>query len=183
MSLSPLRKSLTLVVRTPSWAPDAGAPVAHQFTRERASRDEFVRKATVSRFREALRMTGAGYQETQVRGFDLSFTPKSKMFARNRGPRLLGQFVAAVDPESVAQTWAQVDRLHLPSGEDVCVFLMGTVMAPPRDLAGAIAERRRSAKGAKVILIPVDARNWAAHMPIDAPAIARDLLARLRTRG
>jgi hypothetical protein len=30
-------------------------------------------------------------------------------------------------------------------------------------------------------LIPVDARNWEAHMPLDAPAIAKTLLARLRT--
>lgn len=164
--------------------PDAGAPVAHQFKQERASRDEFVRRATVTRFRQALTMTGAGYQEAHVRGFDLSFTPKPKMFGRNKGPRLLGQFVAAVDPKSVAQIWAEVGRLKLPAGEDVCVFLMGTAMAPSRDLAGAIAEqRRRPAQGAKVILIPVDARNWDAHVPLDAPPVVKELLKQLKTSG
>ena len=36
-------------------------------------------------------------------------------------------------------------------------------------------------RGARLTLIPVDARNWDAHMPLDAPAVAKTLLARLRT--
>mgnify|MGYP003906971261 CR=1 FL=1 len=41
------------------------------------------------------------------------------------------------------------------------------------------AERAADLTG--LTLIPVDARNWEAHMPLDAPAIAKTLLARLRT--
>jgi hypothetical protein len=44
-----------------------------------------------------------------------------------------------------------------------------------------IAEQRRKQRGTRLTLIPVDARNWDAHMPVDAPGIAKTLLARLRT--
>ena len=43
----------------------------------------------------------------------------------------------------------------------------------------AIAELRRRGS-ANVTLIPVDARDWQAHIPTDAPDVAKDLLARLR---
>jgi len=163
--------------------PNAEAPVAHQFTRERASRDEFVRKATVARIRQALKALG-GYEETQARGFDLSFTPKSKLFARKKGPRLLARFVGTVDPEAVTDTWAQVGKLNLPAGEEACVFLMGSTMSSPRELAGAITEqRRRPFHGMKPSLIPMDVRNWDAHVPLDAPPVAKELLARLKTSG
>ena len=162
---------------------DSDAPVRHQFTQERASRDEFVRKATVERIRQALEAQG-GYEETQARGFDLSFTPKAKLFVRHTGPRLLVRVVSTVDPEAVADTWAQVGKLSLSSGQDVCVFLMGSTIASPRALAGAIADqRRRQFPGKKPILIPIDARNWDAHMPFDAPPVAKELLARLKTNG
>ena len=39
----------------------------------------------------------------------------------------------------------------------------------------------RAADLTGLTLIPVDAGNWEAHMPLDAPAIAKTLLARLRT--
>ena len=57
---------------------------------------------------------------------------------------------------------------------------MGAAVAPAGELARAIAEQRRR-RGTRLTLIPVDARNWEAHMPLDAPAIAKTLLARLRT--
>ena len=162
---------------------DADAPVRHQFTQERASRDEFVRKATVARIRQALDAQG-GYEETQVRGFDLSFTPKARLFVRNTGPRLLARCVSIVDPKAVADTWAEVGKLNLSSGQEVCVLLMGSTMASPRALAEAIADlRRRRFPGKKPILIPIDARNWDAHMPFDAPPVAKELLARLKTNG
>ena len=72
-------------------------------------------------------------------------------------------------------------KWSVPSNEEICVFLMGSGMAPPRELAEAIARQRRGpARGAKVTLIPVDARNWEAHVPTDAPDAAKDLLGKLR---
>ena len=154
-----------------------------QFKQERASRDEFVRKATVGRLRQALAAVGGGYDESEVSGFDLACVPKKKIFASNKNPRLLGRFISRLDREAVADAWKEAAKWGVPGGEDVCVLLMGTSLAPAGELAGEIADQRKRQprKGGKLTLIPVDARVWDAHMPFDAPEIAKTLLARLRT--
>jgi curved DNA-binding protein CbpA len=159
--------------------PGSEAPKGGQFKQERATRDEYVRKATVGRFRQALEAVGGGYDEQPVRGFDISFVPKSKMFGRGKGPRLMGRFVSRVDREAVADAWTQASKLA--PAEEVCVFLMGTSVAPAGELAGEIADQRRKTRSSKLTLIPVDARDWEAHMPLDAPAIAKSLLTRLKS--
>jgi len=163
-----------------SFEPEPQAASAPQFQKERASRDEFVRKATISRLRQAIEAIDSAYGELQVRGFDVAWGPKSKLFARGKGPRLLGRFVARVDRDAVVDAWTQAGRTG-GSGREVCVLLMGSALAPSGELALAIAEQRRRQRGARLTLIPVDARNWNAHMPVDAPGIAKTLLARLRT--
>jgi curved DNA-binding protein CbpA len=172
--------------RAPSAPPRPGAgerepASAAQFVQERASRDAFVRKAILERFRVALgQVAGGGYDESPARGFDISLVPKPKMFARAKGPRLLGRFVSRVDGPSVAEAWTNAGRLNLD--EDLCVILMGIHLAPQRELAEAISEqRRRPGRGRKVTLIPVNASVWDAHMPMDAPDIAKNLLTRLRS--
>lgn len=150
-----------------------------QFKHEKATRDTFVRNATVSRFRQALVAIGGGYDESELRGFDLVWLPKSKLFGKAKGPRMLGRFVSRVDGESVAETWTQASKWA--PGEDVCVFLIGSGMAPPGELASAISESRKKARSTKVTLVPVDARTWEAHVPHDAPEIAKTLLNRVKT--
>lgn len=172
----------------PEPAPQAQAPgpaPGGQFVHERASRDEYVRKATFSRFKQALAATvGSNYDDTEVRGFDVACVPKPKLFARKKGPRLLMRFVPTVDAESLADTWAQAAKWNIPSHEEICVFLIGPAIAQPRELADAINGQRKSARGgAKVTLIPVDMRDWDAHIPLDAPDVAKNVLARLRTGG
>ena len=120
------------------------------------------------------------YDESAFQGFDIACVPKAKLFVRNKGPRLLGRFVTHVDAETVADAWAQAGKWGMPSDE-VCIFLMGTGMAAAAELAGAIAAQRRRTRSARVTLIPMDARNWEAHVPTDAPSIAKDLLAQLRS--
>jgi hypothetical protein len=173
--------------RSPAGAGSAPPPfepapqTGPQFQKERASRDEFVRKATISRLRHAIEAVDSGYDDLQVRGFDIAWGPKSTLFARNRGPRLLGRFVARVDRDAVVDAWTQAGKAGGSAGDEVCVLLMGSALAPAGELALAIAEQRRKQRGTKLTLIPVDARNWDAHMPVDAPGIAKTLLARLRT--
>jgi curved DNA-binding protein CbpA len=152
-----------------------------QFQKERASRDEFVRKATLNRLRSAIEAVDSGYDEMEVRGFDVAWAPKSKFFGRGKGPRLLGRFVARVDRDAVIDAWTQAGKTGGSANDEMCVLLMGSAMAPAGELALAIAEQRRRQRGVKLTLIPVDARNWDAHMPVDAPGIAKTLLARLRT--
>jgi curved DNA-binding protein CbpA len=146
------------------------------FKQERQVRDEYLRKATLSRFRVAIEAVGGGYDETQLRGFEMAFIPKSKFLSKNKNPRLLGRFLSRVDGAAVTETWTDAGKW---TGEEVCVFLLGSSLAPARELATAIAEQRRRSKS-KVTLIPVDARDWAAHMPTDAPDVAKTLLAKLR---
>ena len=156
------------------------APTGQQFRQERATRDEFVRKATMVRLRTALEGVG-GYDESAARGFDIALVPKKKLFSSTKNPRLLGRFVGTVDRDAIADTWAQAAKWA--GAEEACVLLMGTSLSPAGDLATEIGDQRRKhgrAGGGKLVLIPVDARDWEARMPLDAPPIAKTLLARLR---
>jgi curved DNA-binding protein CbpA len=165
-----------------AWARSADSEPAPgaSFVHERATRDQFVRKALLGRFVQALEAVAGDYDRTDVRGFDVACTPKTKLFVRGKGPRLLGRFVSRVDAESVADTWTNALKTGAASDE-VCVFLMGSSMAPAGELARAIADQRRKSRGARVTLIPIDARDWDAKMPTDAPPVAKTLLTRLRT--
>jgi DnaJ domain len=158
-------------------AEPAPPPNAQQFNQERASRDAVVRRAAMGRFRQALEAIAGEYEPAQAAGFDVACVPRSKLFARSKNPRVLGRFVPCVDGRAVSETWT---RAGLWSGSDeACVFLMGSSVAPARELAAVIAEQRRKTR-AKLTLIPIDARDWDAHVPVDAPSLAKTLLARLR---
>jgi len=160
--------------------PDAEPQVSKgpQFSQERATRDQFVRKALIGRLRQALGVIG-GYDEAEARSFDLAWTPRKKMFGSGKGPRLLARFVARVDGEAIADAWTQA--MKWAGSEEVCVLLIGSTMAPASELAKAIAEQRRKSRGAKATLIPVDANSWDAHLPTDAPPIAKTVLTRVKS--
>jgi curved DNA-binding protein CbpA len=157
----------------PEAAPSASGRGA--FHEERAGRDDYLRKATLSRFQHAVEAV-AEYDASSLRGFDLALIPKSKMFGRNKNPRLLGRYVSTVDGPAVADAMAQAGKW---SPDEICVFLLGTALASASELAGAIAEQRKKNR-AKVTLIPVDARDWGAYIPNDAPEVAKSLLTRLK---
>ena len=152
--------------------PSSGKGAFHE---ERASRDDYLRKATLSRFKHAVEAV-AEYDSLSLRGFDIALVPKSKMFGRNKNPRLLGRYVSVVDGTAVSDAWVQAGKW---SAEEICVFLLGTALASAGELAGAIAEQRKKTRS-KVTLIPVDARDWSSYIPNDAPEIAKSLLARLK---
>jgi curved DNA-binding protein CbpA len=160
---------------------DTPPPRSTQFKEERATRDEFVRKATMSRLRQALQLVGAAYEPSTLSGFDLALVPKSKLFGRSKNPRLLARFVSGLDREAVADAWRQASKWGDLKNDEVCVLLLGTTLAPAGELAGEIADQRRKSRGARLTLIPIDARVWDAHMPLDAPAVAKTLLARLKS--
>jgi DnaJ-like protein len=154
-------------------------PGSSQFKHERATRDEFVRKATVGRLHQALAAVASGYEDSEARGFDLALVPKKKLFGGTKNPKLLGRFVSIVDRAAVADAWTQAAKWG--GSDEVCVLLMGTQLAPAGELATEIREQaRRNRSGGKLVLIPVDARDWDARMPLDAPAIAKSLIERLK---
>jgi curved DNA-binding protein CbpA len=165
----------------PSPPPTAEAPRSQAaYTKERASRDQFVRRATVERIRQAVALVGSDYNEQTVRGFDIALVPKPKLFGGGKRPRLFGRFIEPVDAVAVADAWTMAVKGMSSINDEVCVLLLGSSVAPPRELAEAIAEQRRKHRGAKVTLIPIDVRTWDAHMPVDAPAVCKDLLTRLK---
>lgn len=151
------------------------------FTEERANRDEFVRRATLSRLRTGIDAIGAGYDEGRLRGFDLALTPRNKLFGRSNNPRLLARFVPTVDRDALADAWSQAAKWGDTKRDEVCVLLLGSALAPAAELAREITDQRRKSRGAKVTVIPVDARVWDARMPLDAPAVAKALLAHLKS--
>lgn len=173
------------VSRTPSPEPSpprADAPRAGPaYTPERASRDQFVRKAAVERIRQALAHAGSEYDEARARGFDIALVPKPRLFGGGKRPRLLGRFIEPVDGTAVAEAWPLAVKWIPSIKDEVCVFLFGSSLAPPRELAEAIAEQRRKDRAAKVTIIPVDVRTWDAHIPVDTPAVCKDLLMRLKS--
>ncbi len=136
-----------------------------------------MRKATLSRFRSAVTAVGGAYDEAQLSGFEFAYVPRSSFLNKNKNPRLLGRFLTRVDGPAVSETWTRAGKW---TGDDVCVFLLGSSLASARELASAIADSRKRSRTARVTLIPVDARDWTAHVPTDAPDVAKSLLARLR---
>ncbi len=154
------------------------------FSQERAKRDVFVKKATLERLRHAFGSIAGEYEQSSARGFDIAWVPKGRFFGKAKGPRLLGRFVSHVDAEAVKNIWGAASSIEKLAGDESCVLLMGSSVAPARELADAIAEqRRRPSRGDRITIIPVDGRDWEAFMPTDAPPVARTLLTRLRSGG
>jgi hypothetical protein len=61
------------------------------------------------------------------------------------------------------------------------VFLMGSRLAPAKELSAVIADlRKRTRGGVGISLIPIDVRDWSAHIPADVPDSCRNVLKRLR---
>jgi hypothetical protein len=90
--------------------------------------------------------------------------------------------VADVDAAAVEDTWVRVQRVTREDPGEVCLFLMGETIAPVADLGRVIDDlRRRSVRmGGTLMMVPVDISTWAAHVPVDAPAVVRTIVERLQ---
>ena len=149
-----------------------------RFASELRDRDSFVRNATLDRCRAALAAELGAMDELPARGFDLDFEVKAKkLFSRNDSHRYAVKIVQVVDKLAVQDAWSAALKLSVP----ICVFLMGGRLAPARELADAITDaRKRTHPRAGISIIPVDLRDWSAHIPADAPSPCRNVLRRLR---
>lgn len=162
--------------------PDPSGP-SSVFSQDRAGASDLVKKATVMRFRQALMSEFGSYEESPVQGFEITCIPKPPFWKFKLPSRVLGRFADQVDAAVLAETWALASRMKPDKQRDLCVFLMAPKMAPARDLATAIAEQKRKPMpaGGKLIMVPVNTVNWAAHIPTDAPDVVRSLLTRLKS--
>ena len=150
---------------------------------ERVGANSLVRKAAVMRFRAAANQAFGQCEDRPVRGFDVALQPpKVGFFSRTRPPRILGRFVETVDAVALRESWAFAARAKTDEQPDLCVFLMGPVLAPVEELGRAIAEQRRTAMPAGTLtMVPVNTSSWSAHVPNDAPPVARALLSGLQS--
>jgi curved DNA-binding protein CbpA len=158
---------------------EAEAASSSRFAAERRDRDSFVRHATVGKFRQAVAAEMGQVDESPAKSFDFDCATKAKgLFSRNGAQRLAVRFVPHVDRAAVQEAWMAASQKR---GVPVCVFLMGNSVAPAAELGEAIAGmRKKSREPAAITIIPVDVRDWSAHVPADAPAACKKVLQRLR---
>lgn len=167
----------------PAHPPDAPPEaVASQFARDRAGARQFVSRAALGRFRAALDAECPGSQDYTVQGFDLGCLPRGSFFSFKLPPRLLARQAPAVTASTVNETAALLSRVKKDTQRDLCIFLLGQELARPAELAPAVADLRRrvTGTGGTVFVVPVSTEDWRAHMPSDAPALVRAILARLK---
>jgi curved DNA-binding protein CbpA len=143
---------------------------------------DFVRKASLSRLREAIGDVLEGPETFTAPGFDIAVAsrPKRGLFKKAEDRlRLLAKFVPQVDAEAVASVWPTAAKAQADDAL-LCVLLVGPAMAPARDLASAVSEQRRKGRPPGPVLVPVDVRDWEALFPPETPVPVRTVLQRLK---
>jgi len=154
----------------------------HAFAADRAGVSDLVRKAALARFRQAIGAECGQCDERSLPGFDVACTPPKGRFWSKLQPRILVRVVARVDAAAVSETWGLAVRMPRDKDDrEVCIFLMGPAVAPAGELAAAIAAERRKPTAQKLVLVPLNTKSWAAHIPADAPAVVKSLVTRLKS--
>ena len=144
---------------------------------------DFVKRATLSKIREAIGDVLATAQPLTTAGFDIAVVtkPKKGLFKKaEESVCLLVRFVPFVDPQAIADVWPVALRVKASEATGCVVMLIGPGMAPAKDLASAISEMRRSSRGLGPVIVPVDVRDWEALFPPDTPGPVRSLIQRLK---
>jgi len=144
---------------------------------------DFVRRAAISKIREAIEDVLATSEPLAVHGFDIALMmkPKKGLFKKAEpGVCLLVRFVPFVDEAAVVQFWTSASKVKAPGVEMCVLMLAGPGMSPARELAAALTEQRRRFRSSGPVLVPVDVRDWEALFPPDAPGAVRALIQRLR---
>ena len=158
----------------PARPPDA------RTSRDQADAVSFVRRAVSARLGAAV--AAAGGTMTTGRGFDWVFVIKgARPLFRKAEPsvRVAVRIVPTVDAASLADAWMSVVRLAAES-ETLCLMMLGSGMAPSRELSGAITDLRKKTRRIAPVVIPVDVRDWEALLPSETPPAMRVVLERLR---
>jgi hypothetical protein len=158
-------------------------PTSTVFQQDRMGASSLIFKAAVMRFRTVLQAEFGSYEEPNVEAFQVACIPKPPFWKLKLPPRVLGRFVDQVDAASVSESWTAASRMKKDSQRDLVVFVMGPAVAAAGELATAITEQRRKPMlaGGKLTLVPVNTRNWSAHVPTDAPDVVKSLLSRLKS--
>ena len=151
-------------------------PRAHRPTNLRPPRRR--RRPAPRRIPRSSRRRDLRKSTPRAKGFDFHCSTKlKKLFGRGAEQRIAVRFVPVVDRAAVQDTWALAQK----AGGEVCVLLMGSGMATAKELGDAISDMRRKSRGdGGISIIPIDLRDWSAHIPEDAPPACKNILLRLR---
>lgn len=145
---------------------------------------DFVKRAALSKLREAITDVLGTAEPMAAPGFDLAIVtrPKKGLFKKaDESICVVVKFVPFVDAAAVADVWLPAAKLRAPGASGCAVILLGQGLAPARDLAGAVSEQRRKARSpGGPILVPVDVRDWEALFPPETPGAVRSLIQRLK---
>ena len=144
---------------------------------------DLVRRAAISKIRVAMEDALGSSDAIAASGFDLAIvtTPKKGLFRKtDESVCVLVKFVPIVDPAAIAAVWPGASRVTAPGTACRVVILLGSGVAPAKDLAAAVSEQRRKSRGGGPIVVPVDVRDWEALFPPETPAPVRSLIQRLR---
>lgn len=154
----------------------------HRFQQERSTTSEFVRKAVFAKLRDAVAAIWDGAAASTAPGLDAVYSLKGKrgLFRKAEPPlRLVAKYVAHVDAAAIEESWTPAISSG-QAGETVCLLLLGSDVAPARELSATVAALRRKSRKPGPVLVPVDVRDWDALFPPEAPASVRAILQRLR---
>jgi curved DNA-binding protein CbpA len=160
-----------------------GATGAQRFERERAGRDDIVRRAAISRVQNMLKHAMTDCDLVSVKGFDVACLPRSRssLFRRTSPPSVLVRVAATVDRALVTEAWTSALKARVEQ-QPVVLLLVGNALAPTGELAQVIEEIRRKnpEMAERVFPVPVDIRDWSAKIPGNAPAAIRTLIQTLK---
>jgi hypothetical protein len=166
----------------PSQPPLGPERAGRRFAQQRVTGNDVVRKAAIAKLRLALEGVSGSAAPIAVTGFDVAcvIKPRTSMF-RKADPqvRLLARFVPQVDGVAVEDAWPLAVKSGSFEGVD-CLMLLGSGVAPARELGVAVAKQRRKARSAGPVIVPVDVRDWEALFPPEAPEVVRQVVQRLR---
>jgi len=144
---------------------------------------DFVRRATLSKIRQAIEDVLGNSQPLTAPGFDIALVtrPKKSMFKKAEDSVcLLLKFVAQVDPQAVIDVWPVAAKVKAEGATGCVLMLIGPGLAPAQDLAAAISEQRRKMRGQGPVVVPVDVRDWEALFPPETPGAVRALIQHLK---
>ena len=179
-ALPPRSRPTARTRETPSVGPSERSFRAVE-TQHPAAASDLVRRAILARFRQAVHQEFGRCEEAAVDGFEIACAPPKGHFWSEMPPRILVRFVPRVDAAAIAESWGLAARMQ--SGvepREVCVFVIGPLVAPVAELARAIAESMRKPSRGGVILVPFNTRTWSANTPAHAPPAVKTLIAKLK---
>jgi hypothetical protein len=157
--------------------------VERQFQQDRATTNDFVRKAAITKLRDALMTLAGSATPVTVAGFDAAYLikPRKPLFKKaDPQVRLLARFLPHVDAAAVEEVWPFALKSGALDGV-ICLMLLGTSVSPARELGAAVAELRRKTRTGAPIIVPVDVRDWEALFPPEAPDIVRQVVEQLKS--